>query len=69
MKELTNEQLSRQDYVDGEIYRLIQTLNPTKESIDWNIEMIGEIRDAIQNWMVDRLRLTSEQSFYPFIED
>jgi len=69
MKELTNEQLSRQDYVDGEIFRLIQTLNPTKESIDWNIEMIGEIRDTIQDWIVDQLRLSSEQGFYPFIKD
>lgn len=69
MKELTNEQLSRQDYVDGEIFRLIQTVNPTKESIDWNIEMIGEIRDTVQDWIVGRLRLSSEQAFYPFIED
>ena len=69
MNELTNEQLSRQDYVDGEIYQLIRTLNPTKKSIDWNIEMIGEIRDSIQDWIVDRLRLSSEQGFYPFIEN
>ena len=49
MKELTDEQLSRQDYVDDEIHRLIQILNPTKEPIEWNIEMIGEVRDTIQN--------------------
>lgn len=69
MKELTDEQISRQDYVDNEIHRLIEALSPTKESIAWNIEMIGEIRDAIQDWIVDKLRLSSEQNFYPFIEE
>ncbi len=69
MKELTVEQISRQDYVDNEIHQLIEALSPTKESIDWNIEMIGEIRDAIQDWIVDKLRLSSEQNFYPFIEE
>jgi hypothetical protein len=68
MKKVINDQLSRQDYVDGEIYRLIQSLNPTKESIAWNIEMIGEIRDSIQDWSVGHMKIVSEQTFYPFIE-
>lgn len=69
MKELTDEEIARQDYVDNEIQRLIEALSPTKESIDWNIEMIGDVRDAIQDWIVDKLKLSSEQNFYPFIEE
>ena len=37
MKELTENQIQRQDYVDGEIYQLIQTLNPVGKNVDWNI--------------------------------
>lgn len=69
MKELTDEQLLRQDYVDNEIYRLIQDLNPTMDPIEWNIEIIGEIRDTIQDCIVERLGISSEQDFYPFIKN
>ena len=65
MKTLTNLEISRQDYVDNLIFELVQSLNPTKRPIEWNIEMIGEVRDDIQNWIVDRLKMTTEQEFYP----
>lgn len=41
MKELTEEQIKRQDYVDNAIYQLIQSVNPTDKDIAWDIEMIG----------------------------
>jgi len=69
MKVLTNLDISRQDYVDGVIFNLIQTLNPTKQAIEWNIEMIGDIRDTVGDWIVAKLKLCTEKEFYPFIEE
>ncbi|MFA4829954.1 MAG: hypothetical protein WC855_11805 [Thermodesulfovibrionales bacterium] len=68
MKELTSEQIKRQDSVDNAIYQLIQELNPTADEIRWDIEMIGEVRDVIEDWMVERLKITDEQGFYPWVE-
>lgn len=69
MKELTEEQIERQDSVDNAIYQLIQGLNPTADEIRWDIEMIGETRDVIEDWLVERLKITDEQNFYPYLEE
>ena len=47
MRELTKKEISRQDFVDNAIFDLIKELNLSSKEIDWNIEMIGEIRDII----------------------
>lgn len=67
--ELTDEQLERQDFVDNAIFSLIQQMNPTNRVIDWNIEMIGEIRDNIRYWFVERLKVCEEMTFYPYIKE
>ena len=36
--------------------------------IEWNIETLGEIRDLIQLWFVERLAITDEMIFYPYID-
>ncbi|MBI4685974.1 MAG: hypothetical protein HY755_12380 [Nitrospirae bacterium] len=69
MKELTEEQIKRQDSVDNAVFNLIQELNPTDKEIRWDIEMIGEVRDVVEDWMVERLKITDEQGFYPYLED
>jgi hypothetical protein len=69
MKPLTGEQLSRQDRVDGAIFKMLHTVNPTRHEIPWDIEMIGDIRDTIEDWLVSKLKLCSEHEFYPFIEE
>ena len=48
MKELTDKQIDRQDFVDNAVYQLIQKVNPTDIFIEWDIEVIGEIRDVIK---------------------
>jgi hypothetical protein len=68
MENLSESQVKRQDFVDGEIFQLIQKLNPTKKRIEWNIEMIGDIRDTIEEWMVKSVKSSSRQAFYPFLE-
>lgn len=56
---------SRQDFVDNSIHELLNKLNPSKKEIPWNIEIIGDIRDAISHNIVDNLRLSTEEEFYP----
>jgi len=69
MLELTKKEIERQDFVDNLIFHLINEINPKPVEIDWNIEMISEIRDSISIWIVDYLELCSEYEFYPFIEE
>jgi len=69
MEELTEEQIKRQDSVDNTIYQLIQELNPTADEIRWDIEMIGEVRDVIGDWIVERLKIMDEQGFYAGVEE
>jgi len=69
MKELTDKQIDRQDFVDNAIFQLVQAVNPNDRSIGWNIEMIGEIRDVIREWIVERMKMTDEQNFYPYLDD
>jgi hypothetical protein len=69
MKELTDKQIERQDFVDNAIFSLIQELNPIDKEIRWDIEMIGEIRDVIAEWMIERLEIRDEQGFYPWVEE
>ncbi len=65
MQNLNEDQISRQDFVDNEIYDLVKRLIPSKKEIEWNIEMIGDIRDTIQHWLVDRYKIDDELEFYP----
>lgn len=69
MGELTDEQIERQDLVDNAIYQLMQSLNPTDKEIEWNIEMIADIRDVASEWMVERLNIADEQIFYPYVDE
>lgn len=69
MKELTAEQIKRQDSVDNAIYQLVREINPADKEIAWDIEMIGEIRDVAREWMVERLKISDEQVFYPYLEE
>lgn len=66
--ELSQTQLSRQDFVDNKIHELLQELIPTEKQIEWDIEAIGAIRDTIAKVYSDK-KLCSDQEFYPYIEE
>lgn len=68
MPQLSKKQIERQDYVDNQVYVLIQNLLPTGKHIDWNIEMIGSVRDAIFEQLADRKVVVNEMSFYPYLK-
>ncbi len=65
MEIFSEEQIRRQDFVDNEIYDLVKRLVPSTKKIEWNIEMIGDIRDTIQHWLVDQYKIVDELEFYP----
>ena len=54
MQNFTEDQIKRQDFVDNQIYDLVKQLIPSTREIEWDIEMIGDIRDTIQHWLVDK---------------
>ena len=64
MFKLTKQQIERQDFVDNQIFELMQKLLPPSKQIEWDIEAIGEIRDAIRKQIVDKQKLMSEVKFY-----
>ena len=65
MEKFTEDQIKRQDFVDNEIYHLVKRLIPSTREIEWDIEMIGDIRDTIQDWLVDKYGIVDELEFYP----
>lgn len=65
---LTSKQIKRQDFVDNEIFDMINKLNPTERKIEWNIEFIAEVRDKIETILVSDLQLSQKQGFYPVIK-
>ena len=65
MEIFTEDQIKRQDFVDNQIYDLVKRLTPSKSEIEWDIEMIGDIRDTIQHWLVDKYKIVDELEFYP----
>lgn len=67
MNELSDSHLARQDFVDNSIYNLVCDLNPSQQKVEWNIELIGGIRDLIGHWFVRRLAISDEMAFYPYI--
>lgn len=66
--DLSDDQIDRQDAVDNVIFELIQSIHPSTSGIGWNIEMIGDIRNCLKEWVVDRYEFCDEQSFYPYIK-
>lgn len=64
--ELTDAQLERQDFVDSQIFDVLNNLNTTNVELDWDIEMIAEVRDCIQAWLLDKTAIDTDE-FYPSI--
>lgn len=65
MKAFTKKEIERQDFVDNMIFELIQKILPGGKRVKWDMEMIGEVRDTIQNQLVQRKRII-KMRFYPY---
>jgi hypothetical protein len=68
MKTLTKQEIERQDFVDNKIFELVQELLPEHAPLDWDIETISAIRDAIRVRVVEGKKLMTEQEFYPYVK-
>jgi len=65
MQNFSEDQIRRQDFVDNQIYDLVKRLAPSTGEIEWDIEMIADVRDTIQHWLVDQYKIVDELDFYP----
>lgn len=68
MAQLTEKQIKRQDFVDNKVFELINELLPKSKQIDWDIEIIGNVRDSIRIELVNERKLTNEMKFYPYLK-
>ena len=62
--ELTDAQIERQDFVDSQIFDLLNNLNTTRFELEWDIEMIADVRDSIQAWLLEKTAIDATE-FYP----
>jgi hypothetical protein len=68
-EEFTKLELEKMDIVDNACYDLIVGFCPNGlEDVDWNIEHISKIREALQEVLVDDMKLMTEMEFYPYRE-
>ena len=61
----TEQEIIRQDFVDHMIFELLQELTPTVSELEWNYEAISEIRKVIQSHLVRKMKVCTQQEFYP----
>jgi hypothetical protein len=61
--ELSDAQLERQDYVEGVIFEALEQL--AEKKLEFDVEMIGNVRDAIEKEFACRAIMT-EMEFYPY---
>ena len=59
----------RWDFVDNSIFELIKKISPSKVELKWDIEAITEIRHAIEYYLIQELKLCTEDEFYPYSND
>ena len=60
--------MARQDFVDNQIFELINNLLPSSKQIEWNIEIIANVREALRQKVAQKLKLLNETEFYPYIK-
>lgn len=65
---LTKRQIARQDFVDNQIFTLINSFLPLSKQIEWDIELIGNVREVICEEIVEKLKIVGEKQFYPFMK-
>lgn len=68
LMKLSEKQISRQDFVDNATLEFINSVIPNDKKLDWDIESIGQVRDAVCKVLVGK-QICTEQEFYPFIKE
>jgi hypothetical protein len=63
----TQEETDRQDRVDNAIFSVIEEITPIGYA-QWDMEIIGDVRDVIMEYVVNQKKWMTEQQFYPYRE-
>ena len=66
--ELSEQQIKRQDFVDNTTFEFINSLIPNDKQIDWDIDSIAQVRNAVSKVLIEK-KICTEQEFYPFIKE
>ena len=66
--ELSKEQIRRQDFVDNATHEFINSLIPNEKQIDWDMESIAQVRNAVCKVLIEK-HICTEQDFYPFVKE
>ena len=61
----TPRNIARQDFVDNKVFELINELLPRHKKINWDIEVIAQVRDEIYSSVSAKVGGLSERKFYP----
>ncbi len=61
----TPRNIARQDFVDNKIFELVNELLPQHKKIDWDIEVIADVRDAVFSAVSEKVGGLGERKFYP----
>ena len=64
---LSSIQLERQDFVDNKLMTLLQEVNPTDQSLQWDIEVIGDLHDIISDYF-QKKGICTKEDFYPEVK-
>lgn len=72
-KELTLAQIKRHDKVDNAIHTLIEDLAGGDldggTELEWDIEHISTVREAVQGVICGKLKIMTKMEFYPYIAE
>jgi hypothetical protein len=66
MRELTDEEISRLDFVHGAIHQLLCKL--AGQNVPWDVGPIGEISDIAEQYVCETLGIMTPAQFAPYIE-
>ncbi len=61
----TARNIARQDFVDNKVFELVNELLPQRKKIDWDIEVIADVRDAIFSAISEKVGGLGKRTFYP----
>ena len=63
--EMSDRECDRIDFVENEIYDLVNRLLPEGREVAWDLDMILNIKDAIWDNIEDK-NVCTEQEFFPY---
>jgi len=66
-QKITFTQFERQDFVDNACFNLLKELSG--KDLEWDINLISQVRDSVQDILVDQLKIMDAIEFYPYIEE